>query len=131
LKSASVSVGFVAAAVVPSLLMAILTLRWEPEIRGLGEAALFVGVAFLVALPFSVLPTLIIGVPGFLLCRRVGLVTWWLALGVGAVAGALVAVVRPANQPVADVLVKYVLLGAAGGLTFWLVWKKLATNGNA
>jgi hypothetical protein len=124
-------IGFVAASVVPSLRMAILALPWEPGIRSLGEAALFVGVAFSVALPFSVLPTLIIGVPGFLLCRRVGLVTWWLALGVGAVAGVLVAVARPANQPVADMLVKYVLLGAAAGLTFWVVWKKGATDGSA
>ena len=124
-------IGFAAASVVPSLLMAILALPQEPGIRGPGDAAVFLGVAFMVALPFSVLPALLIGVPGFLLCRRVGLVTWWIALLVGASTGALVALVRPANQPVADVIVKYVLLGALAGLAFWAVWKRGTANGNA
>ena len=108
--------------------MAMLDLPYEPGIQGLAEAVVFLGVASLLALPFSVLSMLIIGVPGFLLCRRIGFVTWWLALGVGALAGVLVAVARPANQPVADVLARYVLVGSIAGLTFWLVWRRGVTS---
>ena len=111
--------------------MAITALPLDPEVDRATEAVAFVGAAFLLALPFSLLATLIIGLPSVLLCRRLGLVRWWIALSVGALTGVLVAVVRPANQPIADVIAKYVLLGAVAGLTFWVVWKRGTTNGNA
>lgn len=127
----SMFIGLVAASAVPPLLMAITALPLDPEVDRATEAVAFVGAAFLLALPFSLLATLIIGLPSVLLCRRLGLVRWWIALSVGALTGVLVAVVRPANQPIADVIAKYVLLGAVAGLTFWVVWKRGTTNGNA
>jgi hypothetical protein len=118
----SMFIGLAAASAVPPL---------DPEVDRATEAVAFVGAAFLLALPFSLLATLIVGLPSVLLCRRLGLVRWWLALGVGALTGVLVAVVRPANQPIADVIVKYVLLGAVAGLTFWVVWKRGTTHDSA
>ena len=124
-------IGLVAASAIPPLLMAIAALPLDEEYVLVTEADAYDGAAFLLALPFSVLAALIVGLPSVLLCRRLGLVRWWLALTVGALAGILVAVVRPANQPIADVIVKYGLLGAVAGLTFWVVWKRGMTNGDA
>ena len=124
-------IGLIAASIVPALLTAFIALPQDPEVDRATEALAFLGATFLLALPFSALAVLIIGVPALLLCRRFSLVTWWLAMGVGLLAGVLVAAVRPANQPVIDNIAKYMLLGAVAGLTFWAVWKHGTTGDNS
>lgn len=123
-------VGFSAASAVPPLILAGLALPTEQSVHRVSEALLFVGVAFLTFLPYSLLFTLLIGGPSFWLCKRLGLVTWWLALAVGALGGILVSLMQPANEPVGDAMLKYVPLGTIAGLAFWLVWKRGAEPGN-
>jgi hypothetical protein len=127
-ESRAALTGFAAAAVVSPLLMAIRALTSEPALHGLTDAILVAGAAFLVFLPVSILAAVIVGVPGFLLCRRLGLVTWWIALPVGALAGGIVSLARLANEPVTEALVQYVPLGALAGMVFWLVWKLTVTH---
>lgn len=115
-------VGFAAASSVPPLFLAARALASETTVRGLTDAIVFLGTAFFVFLPVSLLAALIVGMPGFFLGRRLGLVTWWFAAVVGAVAGGVVSVARPANEPIPEALWEYVPLGVVAGLVFWLAW---------
>ncbi len=116
--------GFLAACEVPPSIMAIRALPFEPTIEGPWDALIFLGAVFLMFLPFSVLAAIVVGLPFFLVCRRFGHVTWWLALFGGALAGVFGALMTPEKKPLADLLVQYVSIGIVAGLTFWLVWKR-------
>lgn len=117
-------VGLAVASAVPPLILAACALPSEAGIHGPIGALLFMGVTFLVFLPYSALLAVVFGVPAFLLCRRFGLVTWWFALIVGALAGILVSIaVRSGEQSYARVFLKYVPLGCIAALAFWGVWQ--------
>lgn len=115
--------GFVVAISIPPLHLALSALPNEPGIESVLDGILFLAVAFVVFLPYSVLVGAVAGVPSYLVCRRFGLVTWWMAIVVGSIAGLLATVVTPAGVPLYIQLLQYVLLGAVAGIAFWTVFR--------
>jgi hypothetical protein len=119
----AIVLGFAAASAVPALIFAALPSAPGTH-PGLSEALSRVATLFPFFLLYSAAFTLVLGVPAFLLCRRFGLVTWWVALLVGALAGVLISVVvRSSNQPYTDLFVSFVPASTISALTFWLVWR--------
>jgi hypothetical protein len=71
---------------------------------------------------YSLLATVFLGLPVFLVLRRLGLIRWWSALASGAAIGALVTVlVNPAAAVSRDVFLA-IGAGALAALGFWAVW---------
>ena len=73
---------------------------------------------------YTFLATIFLGVPAFLLGRRLRLIKWWSALVAGTVIGALVAVLiwLQSKIQVHDFII-FCPLGAASAFTFWLIWR--------
>jgi hypothetical protein len=119
--------GFAVATTIPPIVLAIFAVVSAPEIRnnGLLEGILLFSISFIVFLPYSVLFVLFLGVPSFILCRRLGLVRWWAALIVGMLIGVLVSIaVRAGSQAYWEVFFKFVPTAAAAALAFWVVWNR-------
>ena len=125
----SAILGFVVAVSIPPLHMALSALPNEPGIESVIDGILFLAVAFAVFLPYSVLVGVVAGVPSYLACKRLGLVTWWMAIVVGSIAGLFATVATPAGVPIYIQLLQYGLLGAIAGMAFWIVYR-LAERGD-
>lgn len=117
----AVLVAYLAAVAIPTLFVAIFS-------DSLLAAAL-VGA-------FGAFYALVVGVPIFLVLNKFGLITWWTGLIAGFVAVAAFDAFPilqhwqyMASEGYLDVMIKSAitkgLYGAAGGFTFWLVWRKL------
>src|SRR3569833_339909 len=111
-------IAFLAAALVPSVIAAIATpLAPTPDIPGtIGLVPVF--------LFFSALPTIVFGLPMYLLLHHFRLVRFWSTSGVGFCIGALMAVMTrsPGTAREREILIM-AATGAVSGLVFWLVWR--------
>ena len=86
-------------------------------------------IGFLVFLPYSILFTVIIGVPSFVFLRRLGLITRWTAGAVGVVAGILVSVmVHSGSQSYIEAFSKFVPTATIAALAFWAIWKQFGSE---
>jgi len=72
---------------------------------------------------FSLFFTLVLGLPVFLLLRRLSLVRWWSALAAGIAIGAIVAsLVQGSTFLSVEVAGFGAALGAGEAMLFWFVW---------
>ena len=113
--------GFAAASAVPPLLIFLRALPTEAGVHSVWDAFVFLAVVFLTFLPTSALIALVVGGPAFFLARRLGLVTWWLSLLVGALAGVLAAALLISRMEEVPI---FAMFGSIAGAIFWLVWRK-------
>jgi hypothetical protein len=119
-------VGFAVASALPALILAALSLTGESGVHAgqWREASLLVFISFLVFLPYSALFTLLFGVPSYLLCRRLGIVSWWAASIVGVLAGVLISlIVRSGNRPYAGEMMRLIPAAEISAIAFWAVRK--------
>ena len=118
-RTTAAVVGFLVASLIPALLFSVLS-----PVSGGTDI-----IAMLRLLPgfyvFSLLATVVLAVPVFLLFLRFRLVRWWSVLGAGFGIGALIGFIVRSPNPVQirDVLVMS-LTGVAAALGFWLVWNQ-------
>ena len=72
---------------------------------------------------FCLLAVGVLGVPLFILGRRLNLVRWWSSTLCGFFAGGAADLVMrfPNGPPAASELLRLAVIGGASGLTFWLV----------
>ena len=112
--------GFVAASAVPPLLIFVRAVPTEAGVNSVWDGLVFLTVVFLTFLPTSALFALVVGGPAFFVARRLGLVTWWLSLLVGALAGALAATLL---LPRTEEMLMFAIFGSISGAVFWLVWR--------
>ena len=119
-KITAAVVGFLVAPLVSAVIGAVLT-----PVQGKLNLDL---VSILGLLPiiylFAALATALLGVPSFLLLLKYKLVTWWSALGVGVVAGVIVALIfkAPSHVEARDLMVMGAI-GSASAFSFWLIWR--------
>jgi hypothetical protein len=113
--------GFVTASSVAPFHLALSALSFEPKIENLVDAGIYLAATFLIFLPYSVLAGSIVGVPIYLISKRFGVVTWWMAALAGFTAGACAALAMFARTSMPIQLLTYALLGTIAGLLFWLV----------
>jgi hypothetical protein len=108
--------GFIAASIVPALLLAIFA-----PLSGDGGILAFI-VSFAFCFPFFVFATALFGAPLFVLLERFKLVFWWTALIGGAVIGvAMVLLISFGGQRDPLTIAEYASLGALSGFVFWVV----------
>lgn len=123
-------VAFLAASSIPPAIMALYSMVMEHPtiVQDPPEALLRTGLFFVAFLPTSAILIALLGLPAFLLCRRLGIVTWWLALGFGVLGGLLVSWIMPPKDYLESALL-YVPAAAGAGLTFWIVWRRASRAG--
>jgi hypothetical protein len=116
--------GFLAASLVPALILAVGT----PLVGDLTSRLRWALIFFL----YSAAATLILGVPFFLMFLGFKRVRWWSALCVGAAIGAVVdeVLLSESTNRMRGALL-FAAIGAAAGLTFWIVWKRCGGEGRA
>lgn len=119
-RSATV-LGFVAAFSVGPLHLALCSLSLEPSIYSIVDAGVYLAATFLIFFPYSTLAGLIVGVPIYLISKRLGLVTWWMAAIAGFTAGTCAALAMFGRSSMPIQLLTYAVLGTVAGLLFWLV----------
>ena len=114
-------IAFTLASAVPAVWLAIFALisEFRASTANSENPFLVAAASFLVFFPYSLFFTALLGIPGYLLLRRLGLIRWWTTVGSGAIAGAVVAVlVRPGNLSLWQI--NFIPAGAIAGLIFWL-----------
>jgi hypothetical protein len=79
---------------------------------------------------YSLLPTIVLGVPAFVLLFKLRMIRWWTSIGVGLVIGGVMALlVEGSHRLRVPELVFMALTRAASTFAFWLIW--LAGDGHA
>ena len=69
---------------------------------------------------FALWSVILLGLPMYLLGRRLRLVRWWSAAIAGALAGAMADIlIRDLRLPASDELLRFAVIGAAAGFSFW------------
>ncbi|WP_110257948.1 hypothetical protein [Undibacterium pigrum] len=73
---------------------------------------------------FTLITTILLGVPAFLLLDHFKLVTWWSTVGVGTVIGGLVGIlIRLPSVPHLNDLLPMTPIGTVSACVFWLIWR--------
>lgn len=117
-QRSATAAGFIAASVLPAVLLSVV----DP-ISGQRDAQSVIG-SFLVTYFFTASATLALGLPCFMMLRRVGAAGLWSAVFAGAlVAVVALALVRFSISLEAITVLKFASLGAAAGFVFWLFWR--------
>jgi hypothetical protein len=115
----SATVGFIVASIIPA---AVLSILWPLDGTHRMNSMLS---SFLAAYPFSLVFTLGLGVPAFLLLRPFRPGNWWSVGAVGFLLGSLVGVVlRLPYLPNPHDVVTDGPLGVISTLAFWLIWRR-------
>jgi len=106
---------FAVAAIVPPVAFIILGAARGDDIR---DAPFWV----LVFLPYSIMATVLIAAPLFLIIARLGRVNLWSTLAGGLLVGAVVAVVMklPGGWPSLSDLITMSLVGLVAAISFWV-----------
>jgi hypothetical protein len=109
---------FLTASIIPALYLAVVY-----PLSGVRDWRSVIG-TFFVAYYFAAAATVLLGLPAFLILRKLKLVAWWSSLGGGALVGAVTDVAVTSGR-VNDIqsLLRFATLGAIAGLAFWLVWR--------
>lgn len=118
MKSSHATVlAFAAAIVFPAAVQAVIDPltghRDLPSIAG----------TFFVASYFASVAVMLLGVPPYVVLKRLHFVTWWTATAWGAGTGSLVSLALTSSF-VPEAQVSFVMLGAATGFLFWVIWKQ-------
>jgi hypothetical protein len=111
-------IGFLAASVVPAILMAI----FAPLTN---DRSFFTHViTFTVAYPFSAIAAALLGAPLYLLLHRFKLIFWWTAVIAGAAVGvAMVRMITIGGHLDLLTALRFAIMGAVSGFVFWLFWR--------
>jgi uncharacterized membrane protein len=105
---------FALAVSIPLFLVGILFSLGGSLVSGFGFA--------LVASFYAIVPAALVGIPAYLVLRRVAKPNIWLSIAVGALTASLPWILASAFSPVlVMVAVLGAPLGAIGGLIFWLI----------
>ena len=119
-------VSFVVAPAVPAIIVAsYLVLAYASRLNSdsLSAFALIFSLAYLIAAAH----VLLLGVPAFLLGKRLHAIRWWTCLIIAFIIGGLpITLWTWHNSPPTgwwSVSLAWGLFGASGGLTFWLLWQ--------
>lgn len=110
-------IGFLAASFLPAAFPAVAS-----PLSGYRDLVSIVG-SFVIIYCFTAASTAYLGIPAFLLLAKLSLITWWSAVGSGALIGCISLVAVTSGNTDAAALIKFSLLGGASGLVFWLVWR--------
>jgi hypothetical protein len=112
------AIGFlVAPLVVPIGMLLTSELQSESPSELALEALVFVVVWY----GYSLLFTLVIALPLYLLANRFGFVNWWASVGAGLLVGGIGA--ASLNGQTQSFYATLVVLGGVSGLVFWLITK--------
>lgn len=124
-RSVAILIAISASSIVPAVLLA----TFAP----LGESHEFSALAgsFIVALPFSIIANVALGLPAFLLLAKFEVVKWWTALLSAVILGILLAffIRQPSEFDWHD-LMTTVPLAVASAMTFYAVWSLAASHKN-
>jgi hypothetical protein len=109
--------GFVVAPLIPASILSVaypLSGHREPS---------DIAASLMVALPFSSIFCMGLGLPAFLILRRFGPGHWWSVAAIGFLLGTVAAFfVSPVLQPMITLI--YGSIGAATALVFWIIWRR-------
>lgn len=109
---------FVAASLVPAIYLAVLY-----PLSGERDWQSVLG-TFVVVYAFAAAATALVGFPAFLVLSLFKFVTWWSALGGGAlVGGTAYFAVTSGRLLDTQSSLRFTVMGAVSGLTFWLFWR--------
>ena len=112
-------VGFFVAPIVPVVALG----TWVVIKTGSMHATLLP--EMLMTYPLSVMATGGFGVPAFLVFLRYGLIRWWSTVVVGALGGAVVAILFDLSLvDGTNEILFFSLTGAASAFAFWLIWSQ-------
>jgi hypothetical protein len=131
-ETTSAVIGFLVAPLIAGVMYAVFSCAVDglaAHDLGYFEAMLLIGVMF------SGLVTIALGVPAFLVLRRLKLVRWWSAVAGGFAIGAFIGVslqwpnlgALPFNDWIGWAVRNFLALGSIGALSafvFWLIWKR-------
>ena len=121
-KHKYIALGFFTASFIPIILLTGISLIKDNN----EDAVIYFGFIFVFYF-FSVLATLLLGLPFYILFDRFKLSTWWSTIGAGFLIGGIVALTL--REPyfstylLNDILI-FGPIGAVSAFTFWLFWKK-------
>jgi hypothetical protein len=110
-------IGFLSAPLVSAFVMTGYTLLADG--RGLSGGLLLLPIYYY----GSAVPTLLLGIPAFLVLSRFDAVRWWSALLVGVVIGMVAGAVLGVRFIGPLGLLVMACAGAVSALTFWLIWR--------
>jgi hypothetical protein len=116
--------GFLAASILPAAYLAVVhPLSGERDLQSVAGS-------LLVFYYFAAAITAILGIPTFLLLNKLRLVTWWSAIGGGALIGGIGAVILTSVGSMDSAsLLRLSMLGGASGFLFWIIWRTGHTTG--
>ena len=117
------TIGFVTAVSIPPLHLALSALPDEPDVNGIADGAVFLVVAYVVFLPYSLFAGAVVGIPSFLICKRLDVDSWWMAIVIGSIAGFLITVIAPEVYALHIRILLYGVLGAISGMVFWAIYR--------
>ena len=109
-KNVSAALGFFIAPLFAATLLSSLELLSEKHLN-LADAIGWIPIFYF----FTLMASLVIGLPAYLLLRRYRVVTWWSSIIVGLFAGALMVFLFTPLKLIV------IVVGACCGLLFWLV----------
>jgi CDP-diglyceride synthetase len=110
-------VGFLVAPLVAAVILSATTRLFEPT-DIIGRAGMLP-----VFYSFAVAPTLLLGLPAFLIFRRLRMLRWWSVMGTGMLIGALMGTIVGAQSHAQNF--NMLLMGGIGAVAagaFWLIW---------
>src|SRR5687767_13497438 len=112
----SAAVGFLAAAVFPTLVLSVsMPSSWGYQLEDILTAPV-------VYFPFAVAAVVVLGVPTFLVLRLFGTGRWWIAVIAGLILGIPLLLALPGQPDLGTALI-FVPLTALSALFFWMVWR--------
>ena len=115
-SSKATLLGFLAAALFPALVMAVV---WPLTDR---HDFMSGAISFLLYCPYAAMAVAFLGGPPYVVLLKWHLVRWWSAGGWGLLAGTISGVVFGTGiDPLR--LWPFSLLGGASGLVFWAIWR--------
>ncbi len=116
-KTAALFAGIASSTFLPATVLAL----FEPITGSLNTKSFLI--SFLVALPFSIAANVLLGLPTFLLLKKLNLINGWMVSAAGIVLGIFLSVVI--QLPGFDIrgLLIFVPLTTVSSLAFWIIWR--------
>jgi len=112
--------GLAVAPIVPALAFALFSPAFNSDLGSIAGASVFFYL-------FALVPTIVLGVPAFVILLRFNLVRWWSSAVAGSLVGVVVAVVISGGASVtASALGFCAAVGALAALVFWLIARRAA-----
>jgi hypothetical protein len=109
--------GFVMASIFPAAYIAV-----AAPLSGERDMFSIIG-SFIVFYFFSAVVTVIFGLPGFLILRKLQMITWWSTVCYGALVGCMIHILVTYSVGIdLTLLLKYSAIGGVSGLIFWIFW---------